>query len=99
MNEKHNPMLLNDGEVQDFSTIFFFLPSITDRKEKINKFLTNVSLHPIDVRYEDFQKYSRNRIDFKPQDFDSTNLEKKTATREIVLNFLKRPLLCQILTL
>ena len=74
--KKHNPMLLNEGHVQDFQTLFFFLPSTTDRKEKIGKFLTNVSLHPINVRYEEFQKYSRNRIDFKPQDLDSTDLEK-----------------------
>ena len=58
--KKYNPMLLNEGQVQDFSTLFFFLRSTTNRKEKINKFMTNVSLHPIDVRYEDFQKYSRN---------------------------------------
>ena len=87
--KKHYPMLLNEGQVQDFSTLFFFLPSTTDRKEKINKFMTNVSLHHIDVRYEDFQKYSRNRIAFKPQDLDSTDLEKKAAAREIVLNHFK----------
>ena len=58
--KEHNPMLLNEGQVQDFLTLFFFLPSTTDRKEKINKFMTNVSLHPINVRYEDFQKYSQN---------------------------------------
>ena len=87
--KKYNSMLLNEGQVQDFSTLFFFLPSTTDRKEKINKFMTNVSLHHIDVRYEDFQKYSRNRIAFKPQDLDSTDLEKKAAAREIVLNHFK----------
>ena len=56
--KNHNSMLLNEGQVQDFLTLFFFLPSTTDRKEKINKFMTNVYLHSIDVRYEDFQKYS-----------------------------------------
>ena len=29
-----NPMLLDEGQVQDFLTLFFFLPSTTDRKEK-----------------------------------------------------------------
>ena len=56
--KNHNSMLLNEGQVEDFLTLFFFLPSTTDRKEKINKFMTNVYLHSIDVRYEDFQKYS-----------------------------------------
>ena len=87
--KKYYPMLLNEGQVQNFPTLFFFLPSTTDRKEKVNKFMTNVSLHPIDVRYEDFQKYSRNRIDFKPQDLDLTYFDKKIAAREIVLNFFK----------
>ena len=32
------------------SKMFFFLPSTTDRKEKINQFFKNVSLHPIDCR-------------------------------------------------
>ena len=62
-----------------FRLCSFFLHSTTDRKEKINKFMTNVSLHPIDVRYEDFQKNSRNQIDFNSQDLDSTDLEKKAA--------------------
>ena len=61
-----------------FRLCSFFLRSTTDRKEKINKFMT-VSLHPIDVRYEDFQKNSQNRIDFNSQDLDSTDLEKKAA--------------------
>ena len=33
---------------EDFSTLFFYLPSITDRKEKINQFRDNVSLNSVD---------------------------------------------------
>ena len=55
--KKHNPMLLNERSVQEHSKMFFFLPSMTDRKEKINQFFKNVSLHPIDCHYEDFQKF------------------------------------------
>ena len=33
---------------EDFSTLFFYLPSITDRKEKINQFPDNVSLNSVD---------------------------------------------------
>ena len=51
--KKHNTMLLNERAVQEFSRMFFFLPSTTDRKEKINQFFKNVSLHPIDCRYEE----------------------------------------------
>ena len=71
--------------------LFFFLPSTMDRKQKINKFQKNVSLHPINCRYKDFQKYSGIGVDFKPEDLDSSDLKKRSAAKEIVLNFFKNP--------
>ena len=82
-------MLLNEKTIQQHFKMFFFLPSTTDRKEKLNQFFKNVSLHPIDCRYEDFRKYSVVGRDFCPQDLDSTDLEKRLAAREIVLTFFK----------
>ena len=32
--KKNNPFLLNERSFQEFSTLFFYLPSTTDRKEK-----------------------------------------------------------------
>ena len=78
--KKHNPMLLNERSVQQHSEMFFFLPT-TDRKEKINQFFKNVSLHPIDCRYEDFQKYSPTGRDFRPQDLDSSDFGKETGCK------------------
>ena len=43
--KKYDPMLLNERSVQEYSTLFFYLPSTTDRKEKINQFVKNISLH------------------------------------------------------
>ena len=54
--KKHNQMLFCDND--DFSKLFFYLPSTTDRNEKINKFRENVQLHPTDCLYVDFVKYS-----------------------------------------
>ena len=82
-------MLLNERSVQEYSTLFFYLPSTTDRKEKINQFVKNVSLYPIDCWYKDFRKYSWNQTDFRPQDLDSPDLNKRLVAREIVVNFLK----------
>ena len=82
-------MLLNEQSVQECSTLFFYLPSNTHRKEKINQFVKNVSLHPIDCWYKDFRKYSSDQTDFRPQGLDSPDLNKRLATREIVVNFLK----------
>ena len=53
------------------------------------KFQKNVSLHPIDCRYEYFQKYSRIDVDFKLSGLDSPDLEKRSVAKEIVLNFSK----------
>ena len=82
-------MLLDKRSVQEYSTFFFYLPSTTDRKENINWFVKNVSLHPVDCRYEDFKKYSWDQTDFRPQDLDSLDLNKRLAAREIFANFFK----------
>ena len=69
--KKHNSVLLDQRTVQEYSKLFFFLPSTTDRKEKINQFQKSVSLHPIDCRYENFLKLSHRGVTVKPQDLDS----------------------------
>ena len=40
------------------SNVFFFLPSITDRKEEINRYKDQVALVPITFTIEDLCKYS-----------------------------------------
>ena len=80
---------MNEQAVQEYSKLFFFLLSSTYRKEKINKFQNNVSLHPIDCRYEDFLKLSSKGIKFKPQDLHSLDPEKKPAAKETVINVFK----------
>ena len=62
---------------------------MTDRKEKINQFVKNVSLHPIDCQYEDFKKYSQDKTDFRPQGLDLPDLNKRLAAKEIVVNVFK----------
>lgn len=46
-------------------------------------------LHPIDCRYEDFQKYSRQGREFRPQHIYSLNLGKRLDAREIFINVLR----------
>ena len=77
--KKNNPLLLNERSFQEFSTLFFYLPSTTNRKEKINQFVKNFSLHPSDCQYENFKKYSRNQINFMLHDLDSSDLERRLA--------------------
>ena len=40
---------------KDFSKVYFFLPSIMDRIEKINKHMGSVNLAPIDISEDTFE--------------------------------------------
>ena len=40
--------LLMRGEKDEFSSLFYYLPSITDRKEEVNEHHGNVNLSPVD---------------------------------------------------
>ena len=44
---KDKNQIINDEQKQQFSKLFFFLPSISDRKEGLNQYMDNVSLHPV----------------------------------------------------
>ena len=74
---------------QGSSTLFFYLPSTTDRSHDINHFKENVSLHPIDCPYQDFRWYSETGEDFIQTDLELRNLEKQTRAAEIVRKFFK----------
>ena len=49
--------MVESGELEsEYSKKFFFLPSITNRAEEINKYMNNVSFSLIDITQEDFQQ-------------------------------------------
>ena len=74
----------------DFSQLFLILTTTTDRKEKINQFINNVQLHPIDIDYNEFAtKNSSEKKDFNPSDLDSKNQGKRLEAREVLKNFFK----------
>ena len=51
-------MIKTDKIDSDFSKIYFFLPSITDRCEDINKYLKNISISPIDITQKQFNDWA-----------------------------------------
>ena len=61
-------ILLNDQN-DSFSKFFYFLPLITDKKEKINQFKSNVYLHATDILFEDLEKLSP-FVQFDPKDLE-----------------------------
>ena len=56
--KKYTKMMIEEKEIQETSKLFFFLPSTTDRKVKVNKFFGNVNHHLIGCPYDGFTNYS-----------------------------------------
>ena len=49
-------LLFETGQLQtDFSNLYYFLPSITDRSESINQHMSSVNLTPIDITEKTFE--------------------------------------------
>ena len=68
--KKHRHYLLNEKATDRFaSSLFLFLPSTLDRKEKIMQFKQSVNLHPIDAAYDDLKTLNNNK-DFNPAELD-----------------------------
>ena len=72
---------------RDFSKVYFFLPSITDRIEKINKHMGSVNLIPIDILEDTFKV--EGGIEFDPYKLDCEN-PKKDAIKDSILKVLKK---------
>lgn len=70
----------------EFSKIFFFLPSITDGVEEINKHVGSVNLLPTIISKETFET---NGMMFDPSKLDYNNPDKEEMT-EAVVKMLKR---------
>ena len=74
--------------------MLFFFPSTTDRKEKINGWVSNVSLYPIDCLYDDFKNYAPQNLDIvkneiQPQELDLPSPLIRLETRNCFSNIMK----------
>ena len=58
----------------EFSNIYFFLPSITDRNEEINKYQKNVSISPIGITQQQLNNWVG--VDFNPAKLDLFRADK-----------------------
>ena len=81
---------LTSTDKGEYSTLFYFLPSITDRKEKINQFKNNVQLFPLTVEYDQFTSFNKDKQQFFPQNLESTDFELRSVARETVVNYMKQ---------
>ena len=79
---KHKTSYESGSLPTDSSNIYFFLPSTTDRVEKINSHLGSVNLSPIDIAENAFDV--QEGVNFDPSKLDISCPEKTAITETIV---------------
>ena len=85
-------IVILDSLCQIYSNVFFFLPSITDRKEEINRYKDQVALVPITFTIEDLCKYSpREDYTFNPAHLESGVDKEKALNRLIIFDKMYLP--------
>ena len=85
---KHLPEILNERRNnEEFSNLFYYLPSTTGRNEDINQFRGNVNLNPIDCSLEFLSSFSKDGVKFQPELLSSEVLEIRNLQVEIMYNF------------
>ena len=72
------------------SDIFFYLPSISDRKEEINRYRDQAALVPVTCTSADISKFAPEGYEFNPSDLDRES-EKKAccSARQAMYEFFK----------
>ena len=63
-------------EKEDSSTLFYFLPSITDLKESINQWRENVNLNPVDFTMKFIESFCSKKAKVEPHLLNSDDLER-----------------------
>ena len=75
----------SDRDRDESSSLFYFLPSISDRKEEINQYLNNVSLSPINVTQDFIEKFSlEENVSFKPDLLSSSDEKERKPQAEML---------------
>ena len=72
---------------EESSGLFFYLPPITDCKEKINQYRENVNLNPIDCSLELLSSFLPDKVDFQSHLLNSSVAEKRDPQVELLYNF------------
>ena len=86
---KHFKEIMNKDETEDSSSLFYFLPSISDRKEEINQYKNNVSLSPIDVTVDLIESFSVEKVSFKPNLLNSSDEKERKPQTEMLYGLFK----------
>ena len=89
--KKHFDEIVNESSKTDVrSSLFYFLPSISDRKESVNQFKNNVSLMPYDISLELIESLSPLKdVSFKPHLLNSVKEEERKPQTEMLYGLFK----------
>ena len=70
--KKHFQEVVNERKDDKHSEMFYYLPSISDRKEEINQYKSNAAMVPTDVTLEFINGFSSEKqYTFKPEELNS----------------------------
>ena len=82
--KNHFDEIMNGDRNESSSSLFYFLPSVSDRKEEINQHKNNVSLFPIDITLDFIESFSVDRVSFKPDLLDSSDEKERKPQTEML---------------
>ena len=87
--KKHFEQIMS-GDRDDSSSLFYFLPSVSDRKEEINQHKNNVFLSPVDVTVDFIEKFSTvENVSFKPDLLSSSDEKERKPQTEMLYGLFK----------
>ena len=87
--KKHFDEIMNENKSDIKSSLFYYLPSVSDRKEVINQHKNNVSLFPVNVTLELIESFSSEGVLFKPDLLNSSKEEERKPQTEMLYGLFK----------
>ena len=85
--KRHFDEIMNENKSDIKSSLFYYLPSVSDRKEVINQHKNNVSLFPVNVTLELIESFSSEGALFKPDLLNSSKEEERQPQTEMLYGF------------
>ena len=86
--KKHFEQIMT-GDRDEISSLFYFLPSVSDRKEDINQHKNNVSLSPVDITVDFIESFSAEKVSFRPDLLDSSDEKERKPQTEMLYGLFK----------
>ena len=87
--KKHFNEIMNEKRNENSPSLFYFLPSISDRKETINQWKNNPSLVPIDFTIDFIESFSIQNEKFHPDLLNSTDNKVREPQVEMLYGVFK----------